>query len=100
MNWTRTPTNDPLEMVTYTLHADDGSLIVELCDDEIAELVALLPKTRLRPVFLIDDAGEHRFRIVAGNGEPVAQSEGYVNRADAVHAARLIVPGWTEEVER
>lgn len=26
------------------------------------------------------------FRLVAGNGEIVAQSEGYVNRASAIHA--------------
>lgn len=30
-----------------------------------------------------DVAGEWRFRIVAGNGEVVASSEGYTSQADA-----------------
>jgi uncharacterized protein YegP (UPF0339 family) len=31
------------------------------------------------------------FRILAANGEPLAQSEAYRNRADCLHAAGLII---------
>jgi uncharacterized protein YegP (UPF0339 family) len=31
------------------------------------------------------------FRVVAANGEPLAQSEAYRNRADCLHAAGLII---------
>jgi uncharacterized protein YegP (UPF0339 family) len=34
-----------------------------------------------------DDADEWRFRLVAANGEPVAQSEGYTTEADARRGA-------------
>jgi uncharacterized protein YegP (UPF0339 family) len=40
--------------------------------------------------------GEWRFRFVAGNGEIVAQSEGYENRADALHAAELVRAGFAD----
>ena len=30
-----------------------------------------------------DDAGEWRWRLIAGNGEVVAQSEGYTRKEDA-----------------
>ncbi len=35
-----------------------------------------------------DEAGEWRFRVVGGNGEIVAQGEGYTRKADAVRGAR------------
>ncbi len=35
----------------------------------------------------------HYFRIKAGNGEIIAQSEAYKNDADCVHTARLIMSG-------
>jgi uncharacterized protein YegP (UPF0339 family) len=31
------------------------------------------------------------FRILAANGEPIAQSEGYRNRADCLRTAALII---------
>jgi uncharacterized protein YegP (UPF0339 family) len=31
------------------------------------------------------------FRILAANGEPIAQSEGYRRKADCLHAAGLII---------
>jgi uncharacterized protein YegP (UPF0339 family) len=34
--------------------------------------------------------GDHYFRIVAGNGETIAQSEGYKHRADCEHTVKLI----------
>lgn len=37
-----------------------------------------------------DAKGEWRFRFVAGNGEIVAQSEGYKRRASAEEAIQLI----------
>ena len=37
-----------------------------------------------------DAKDEFRFTIVANNGEPVAQSEGYRNKEDCFHAIRLI----------
>lgn len=33
------------------------------------------------------------FRIVAANGEPIAQSEGYRNKADCIYATGLIRRG-------
>ncbi|MFB6177636.1 MAG: YegP family protein, partial [Halobaculum sp.] len=46
-----------------------------------------------RPSFEIyeDSAGEHRWRLVAANGESVADSgEGYTRRADAREAAERV----------
>lgn len=41
-----------------------------------------------------DDAGEHRWRLVAANGEIIADSgEGYVNRDDCLEMAERINPG-------
>lgn len=41
-----------------------------------------------------DDAGEHRWRLVAANGEIIADSgEGYVNRGDCLEMAERINPG-------
>lgn len=31
-----------------------------------------------------DDAGEWRWRLVAANGEPLATSEGYTQKGDAI----------------
>lgn len=40
--------------------------------------------------YYVDAAGEHRWRIVAGNGEIISESsEGYVDQRDAEHAAAL-----------
>lgn len=38
----------------------------------------------------LDQAGEHRFRIVAANGETIAQSEGYKRKSDALDTIKLI----------
>lgn len=38
----------------------------------------------------VDQAGEHRFRIVAANGETIAASEGYRNRTDMLDTIQLI----------
>jgi uncharacterized protein YegP (UPF0339 family) len=44
-----------------------------------------------------DAAGEWRWRVVAGNGEIVADSsEGYHNRADALDMARLLLDAHIE----
>lgn len=40
-----------------------------------------------------DTAGQHRFRIVAANGETIAQSEGYHNRQDALDTITAITHG-------
>jgi uncharacterized protein len=41
-----------------------------------------------RAIVFRDDAGEWRWRLVAGNGEVIATSgEGYVNRAHALEMA-------------
>lgn len=40
-----------------------------------------------------DAAGEWRFTAVAGNGEPVATSEGYVDKRDALAEAAKLFPG-------
>lgn len=37
-----------------------------------------------------DHLGEWRFRLVAGNGEPMAASEGYTRKADAIRAAKRL----------
>jgi uncharacterized protein YegP (UPF0339 family) len=40
--------------------------------------------------FYVDDAGEHRWRVKAANGETTADSaEGYVAAADALQGAAL-----------
>ena len=44
----------------------------------------------LRARIFKDKAGEWRFTILARNGEPIATSEGYANRADAERTARLL----------
>ena len=41
-------------------------------------------------VFQSDKNRQWYFRITAANHEPVAQSEGYINKADALHAVRVI----------
>lgn len=33
-----------------------------------------------------DEAGEWRWRLVAANGEPLATSEGYTRKGDAIRA--------------
>ena len=38
-----------------------------------------------------DVGGNHRFRIVGGNGEKVAASEGYSRKADAKEIAAALV---------
>lgn len=39
----------------------------------------------------VDKAGEHRWRFVADNGEPIADSgEGYKNKSDCEHAIQLV----------
>ena len=40
----------------------------------------------------VDGANEFRFRVVAGNGEILAQGESYHHRGDCEHAARLVAP--------
>lgn len=40
--------------------------------------------------FFVDIAGYHRWRLVAGNGEIVAASEGYSSRANAVRSAKRV----------
>jgi len=49
-------------------------------------------------VRIFEDAkGEHRFTAIAGNGEPVATSEGYTTQASAVEEARKLFPdAWIE----
>jgi uncharacterized protein YegP (UPF0339 family) len=42
----------------------------------------------MRVVVFKDEADEWRFRVVAGNNEIVANSEGYVRRIDAVNMAK------------
>lgn len=37
-----------------------------------------------------DDAGEHRFRLVAPNGEIIAQSEGYASAQKAREGAQAV----------
>ena len=37
-----------------------------------------------------DDRNEYRWRLRAGNGAPMAQSEGYTTKADALEAIELI----------
>lgn len=47
-----------------------------------------------------DDSGQFRFRLVATNGEPVAQSEGYSRKIDArTIAVALVGEDNVEEVE-
>jgi len=41
-------------------------------------------------VIFEDVAGEFRWRLVAGNGEPVAASEGYTTRYSAERSARRV----------
>lgn len=43
--------------------------------------------------------GQYRFRIVAGNGEKVAQGEGYHNRADRDSTVNLLNVGRWPVVE-
>lgn len=38
-----------------------------------------------------DEAGEYRWRLVAGNGEIVASSEGYVSQDNAVRGIRTLL---------
>lgn len=40
--------------------------------------------------FFVDRAGYHRWRLIAGNGEQVAASEGYATRSNAVRSARRV----------
>jgi uncharacterized protein YegP (UPF0339 family) len=42
----------------------------------------------MRVVVFKDEVDEWRFRVVAGNNEIVANSEGYVRRIDAVNMAK------------
>lgn len=49
---------------------------------------------RVSAVVYTDDAGEYRWRAVAGNGKTVGDSaEGYSRRADCLHGLALIVYG-------
>jgi len=41
-------------------------------------------------IFFVDRAGYHRWRLVAGNGEIVAASEGYSSHANAVRSAKRV----------
>jgi uncharacterized protein YegP (UPF0339 family) len=41
-----------------------------------------------------DTEGQWRFRIEADNGEPIAQSEGYVRRIDALDTAKKLAPDY------
>ena len=38
----------------------------------------------------------HYFRVLAANGEPIAQSEGYARKIDAVGTANLLKNGVTD----
>jgi hypothetical protein len=40
--------------------------------------------------FFMDKAGYHRWRLIAGNGEIVAASEGYTSHANAVRSAQRV----------
>lgn len=44
----------------------------------------------MRVVLFRDRKNLWRFRLVAANGETVAQSESYVNKADAIETAREV----------
>lgn len=57
------------------------------------------PLSRFHAVVYRDQVGEWRFRIVSSNGEPVAQSEGYVNRQDAERMALALVNEDEDRVE-
>jgi uncharacterized protein len=42
----------------------------------------------------LDTRGEYRWRLIAGNGRTLADSgEGYVRKADCLHAINLIAGG-------
>jgi uncharacterized protein YegP (UPF0339 family) len=43
----------------------------------------------MKAIIFKDKAKEWRFRIVAGNGEIIASSEGYKRKGDATHTAKL-----------
>lgn len=45
----------------------------------------------LRATLFVDSAGKHRFRIIAPNGEPIAASEAYSRKIDALTTALLAV---------
>lgn len=45
-----------------------------------------------------DSTAEHRWRIVAGNGEITAQSEGYVSKGNAKRAARRFVTSLVKQL--
>jgi uncharacterized protein YegP (UPF0339 family) len=38
----------------------------------------------------LDKAGEHRFRLKAGNGETIAVSEGYSSKASALNGIESV----------
>ena len=44
----------------------------------------------VRFIIFYDRAGEYRWRLVAGNNEPVATSEGYTTKQGAINSAHWI----------
>lgn len=55
----------------------------------------------MKPCFKIyvDQAGYHRWRLLAGNGEIVAASEAYVSKQNAVRSANNVKAlAWQAEI--
>lgn len=76
----------------------DGTIVVEIFGDELESLLAAVREAADFPVhyvaLLVDDAGEHRWRAVARNGEIVATSgEGYRNASDCLAMAERMFTG-------
>lgn len=75
----------------------DGTILAEIYDDELALLTAAVRAASGFPVHYValftDAAGQHRWRAVARNGEPVASGEGYENASHARSMAERLFPG-------
>jgi uncharacterized protein YegP (UPF0339 family) len=78
---------------------DAVSDALDALEDAIRKLDAVLAEDRDEETEMMwfewfkDAAGEYRFAIVAGNGEPVAQSEGYSRKDACLKTAKAI---WTD----
>lgn len=87
----------PLASATVRTEPAAAGFAAPVLDEAAAEVVEEEPVRKSGTHFEVYEASDGwRFRLRAGNGEPIASGEAYKNRRDAIHAIALIESVTTE----